>query len=178
MPKRKTTAKKTANQEKSTDYLIQLALDSVFDTDIPAMRSWFLRKQELNNGHYLMKHLMDGVLGDYGPFNIELLRNIPMKELSEEEFHRKKELLLTKSSLNLFSNKLLLTNIPDDPTLTQNERLSLAFLKTLFKKQVDDYLEMIRKITPCLGVHPDNPNLSLRTINADIINEALKKYSS
>jgi hypothetical protein len=166
MPKRRTTAKKTANQEKSTAYLIELALDSVLDTDLPGMRSFFLLKQELTNGHDLMKHLMDGVLGDYGPFNIELLQNIPLKQLSEEEYRRKKELILTKSNLNLFINKLLFTDIPDDPTLTQNERLSIAFLKMMNKQRVDNFLDCIKEKTPCLGVHPDNPGLTLHNLRS------------
>jgi hypothetical protein len=146
MPKRRTTAKKTAEPGKTTDYLINLAFDSVLDTDprLPIMRSYLLRKQELTNGHYLMKHYMDGVLGDYGPFNVELLQTFPINQLSEEEYFKNKELASNTTFLNLFTNELLLS-IPDDLSLNQNERLSVALLKMYFQVRVDSLIKVMNE---------------------------------
>jgi hypothetical protein len=170
MPKRRTTAKKTARQGKTTDYLVKLALDSsLLDTDIlipqmiPAMRSFFLLKQEYTNGHYVIKHQMDAVLGCYGPFNIELLQTFIMNQLSEEEYFQKKELASDTTFRNEFMN-MLLDSIPDDPTLNQNERLSVALLKILFKQRVDNLTKQLKENTPCLGKHPLYPEWSLHTL--------------
>lgn len=164
MPKRRTTAKKTARQEKSTDYLIELALDSVLDTDTPEIRSFFLLERELTNSHYLLKHQMDAVIGGYGPFNIQLLKTIPLIQLSEEEYHQKKELASDNTFRSEFIRMLLDSGSPSDLSLTHNERFSVALLKTLFKKQVDDILGAIKEKTPCLGVHPNNPRLTLHNL--------------
>ena len=139
MPKRRTTAKKTARQGKTTDYLIELALDSILDTDIPGLRSSFLLEHELTNSHYLLKHQMDDVIGCYGTFNIELLKTFPLKQVSEEEYREQKELASDRLSRIVFI-RLLLQVVPDDPTLNQSERLSVALLKTLFKKRVEDWI--------------------------------------
>lgn len=164
MPKRRTiprntkkTANKKARQGNTTDHLIKLALDSVLETTlpIPEMRqltsSWFLLKHELTNTHYLLKHQMDASVGEVcGPFNVELLRNFPLKQLSEEEYREKKELASEDYFISYFTRMLLKTDIPDDPTLNQSERLSVALLKIMFKKRVEDLLDEIKEnIPPC-----------------------------
>ena len=172
MPKRRTIprniikkrANKKAKQGNTTDYLIELALDSVLDTDLPELRSFFLLEHELTNSHYLLKHQMDAVIGCYGTFNIELLKTIPLIQLSEEEYRQKKELASDNTFRSAFTRMLLKTDIPDDPTLDQNEKFSLALLKTLFKQRVDEILDAIKENTPCLGVHPDNPRLTLHNL--------------
>jgi hypothetical protein len=64
-----------------------------------------------NNAEELIEQVMNSVLGDYGPFDLDMLNKFELPEISDESYDRIRTILLKHDYRNLISNFLMLQHM-------------------------------------------------------------------